>query len=214
MVSVRIREGVEIVSIQSMVNAQQPVLAGAEESHNRQSAANLSGWRGRYRSSVSFLVVLTFVFLSLVFILARGKVADPDLWWHLHNADHLIRHHTLPRSDMYSFTVPGYPWMNHEWLAELPYYFGWRMLGLSGIDGVTIAVLTLIFLGVLYLAYRECGNYKAAVLASSYAVFLGKFSFGPRTILFGYAFLVALLIVLQRLRQKGQAPLWLIPPLF
>jgi hypothetical protein len=171
-------------------------------------------WRGRYRSIVSFLLVLTFVFLTLVFILAHGKVADPDIWWHLHNADYLVHHHTLPRSDMYSFTVPGYPWMNHEWLAELPYYFAWRVWGLSGIEGVAVSILMLIFLGVLYLAYRECENYKAAVLASSYAVFLGRVSFGPRTILFGYACLVVLLILLQRLRQRGHAPLWLIPPLF
>jgi hypothetical protein len=214
MVSVQTREGVEIASVQSIVTAQEPPLAGAYKSDDGASVAAPTGWRGRYHSGVSFLVVLTFVFLSLVFILAHGKVADPDLWWHLHDADYLIHHHSLPHSDMYSFTVPGYPWMNHEWLAELPYYFAWRVLGLSGIDAVTIAVLTLIFLGVLHLAYRECGNYKAAVMASSYAVFLGKFSFGPRTILFGYACLVVLLIVLQRLRQQGHARLWLIPPLF
>jgi hypothetical protein len=187
---------------------------GVGESGDRLAIEVHMGWRDRYRSTVSFLVVLTFVFLTLVFILAHGKVADPDIWWHLHNADYLVRHQSLPRSDMYSFTVSGYPWMNHEWLAELPYYFGWRALGLSGIDAVALAVLTLIFLGVLYLSHRECGNYKSAVLASSYTVFLGRVSFGPRTILFGYACLVVLLIVLQRLRQKGHAPLWLIPPLF
>jgi hypothetical protein len=32
--------------------------------------------------------------------------------------------------------------------------------------------------------------------------------------LFGYLYLVVLLIILQRFRQKGTAPLWLIPPLF
>jgi hypothetical protein len=189
-------------------------LAKADESDEPPSNADRLDWGERYRSTVSFLVVLTFVFLTLVFILAHGKVADPDIWWHLHNGDYLIQHHRLPSYDMYSFTVPGHPWINHEWLAELPYYFGWRLLGLSGIDAVAVTVLSLIFLGVLCLSYRECGNYKAAVLASSYAVFLGRVSFGPRTILFGYAYLVALLLVLQRFRQKGQAPLWLIPPLF
>src|SRR5437588_2212687 len=173
-----------------------------------------SDWRARYRSTVSFLVVLTFVFITLIFILAHGKVADPDLWWHLHNADYLIQHHHLPSSDMYSFTVPGYPWMNHEWLAELPYYFAWRGWGLRGVDGVAVSTVILILLGVLYLSYRECGNYKAAVLASSYTIFLARVSFGPRTILFGYACLLVLLIILQRFRQNGYAPLWLIPPLF
>ena len=163
---------------------------------------------------VPFHVVLACILLTLVFILAHGKVADPDIWWHLHNADYLVHHHSLPSSDMFSFTIPGYPWMNHEWLAELPYYFAWRAMGLQGIESMTLAILSFIFLGVLYLAYKASGNFKAAVLATSYSVFLGRVSVGPRTILFGYACLVILLIVLQRLRQRGTAPLWLIPPLF
>ncbi len=163
---------------------------------------------------VPFTVVLTFIVLVLVFITAHGKVADPDIWWHLHNADYLIQHHSLPRYDMYSFTVSGHPWINHEWLSDLPYYFAWRVFGLRGIDALAVTLLCLIYLGVLYLSYRECGNYKSAVLATACAIFLGRVSFGPRTILFGYAFLVVLLVILQRFKQKSQAPLWLIPPLF
>ncbi len=163
---------------------------------------------------VSFPVVLTFIILTLVFTLGHGLVGDPDIWWHLHNADYLVQHHSLPRYDTYSYTVPGHPWINHEWLAELPYYVAWRALGISGIDALSVAILSFIFLGVLYLAYRESGNFKAAVLATAYAIFLARVSFGPRTILFGYAYLVVLLIILQRFRQKGNAPLWLIPPLF
>ncbi len=158
--------------------------------------------------------MLAFILLTLVFILAHGKVADPDIWWHLHNADYLVHTHNLPASDIYSFSIPGYPWMNHEWLAELPYYFAWRSFGLQGIDALTTGMLSLIFLGVLYLSYRQSGNYKAAVLASTISVLLGTVSFGPRTILFGYADLVLLLIILQKFRQKARAPLWLIPPLF
>ena len=207
-------DSVEKPSSLSIVTLEEPPAVSIDKSAEQPPAADHPRWQGRYRSTVSFLVVLTFVALTLVFILAHGKVADPDIWWHLHNADYLIHQHSLPRYDMYSFTVPGYPWMNHEWLAELPYYFAWRALGLSGIDAVAVTVLSFIFLGVLYLSYRECGNYKAALLASSYAIFLGRVSFGPRVILFGYAYLVVLLIVLQRFRQKGHAPLWLIPPLF
>lgn len=163
---------------------------------------------------VSFPVVLTFILLTLVFTLGHGLIGDPDIWWHLHNADYLIQHHSLPRYDLYSYTVPGHPWINHEWLAELPYYVAWRALGLSGIDALSVATLSFIFLGVLILAYRESGNFKAAVLATVYAIFLGRVSFGPRTILFGYAYLAVLLLILQRFRQKGNAALWLIPPLF
>lgn len=173
-----------------------------------------AGWRERLFPAVSFHVVLTLILLALVFALSRRGISDPDIWWHLHNADYLVRQHNLPRADMYSFTVPGHAWINHEWLAELPYYFAWCALGLGGINAVMFAVLALIFLGLLYLCYRETGHYKASIVAGWFAVFLGSVSFGPRTILFGYAYLVLLLIVLQRFRQTGRAPLWLIPPLF
>ena len=215
--SVHPEEGVEKPYTESIVTIEEALPAPAEGSGNLPCRAERLGWRGRYHSSVSFLVVLTFVALTLIFILfvtGHGRVADPDIWWHLHNADYLVHHHSLPNHDTYSFTVAGHPWMNHEWLADLPYYFAWRAMGLSGIAAVTFFLLSSIFLGVLYLCYRECGNYKAAVLASAYAVFLGRVSFGPRTILFGYSYLVVLLIVLQRFRQRGHCPLWVLPPLF
>jgi len=66
----------------------------------------------------------------------------------------------------------------------------------------------------LYLCYKESGNFKASVAACCFTVFLAVVSFGPRTILFGYAYLVVLLIILQRFRRAERAPLWLIPPLF
>lgn len=162
-----------------------------------------TGEMKRRQPFVPFTAVLTFIVLVLVFITAHGKIADPDIWWHLHNADYLIQHHSLPRYDMYSFTVPGHPWINHEWLSDLPYYFAWKAFGLRGIDTLTVTLLCLIYLGVLYLSYRECRNYKSAVLAAACAIFLGRVSFGPRTILLGYADLVILLILLQRFKQKA-----------
>ena len=202
-----------------LVNRAEGLDAGRTETGGGEAEAveprrGMNVWRQRYSQAVSFLVMLTFLVVSLVFVLAHGGVADPDIWWHLHNTQYLVQHHSLPRFDTYSFTVAGHPWINHEWLAEIPYYLGWRALGLRGLDAVTFIVLSLIFLGVLYLCYKESGHYKASVLACCYAVFLGSVSFGPRTILFGYACLVLLLILLQRLRQKGQAPLWAIPLLF
>lgn len=168
----------------------------------------------RLIEAVSFPVVLTLILGAVIFTLSRKGIADPDIWWHLHNADYLVQHRALPRTDLYSFSVPGHAWINHEWLAELPYYFAWRALGLSGVYAIMFSVLILIFLGVLYLCYVETGHFKASIVAVSLLIFLGSVSFGPRTILFGYAYLVTLLIVLQRFRQWGKAPLWSIPPLF
>ena len=161
----------------------------------------------------SFQVMLAFLLGSLIWILAWGKNNDPDIWWHMRNAEYLIQTHHFPNQDMYSFTAEGDPWINHAWLAEIPYYLAWRTGRLLGIDILWISVAELIFGGLLYLCWRSSGNLKASVVACGLCCFLAVVSFGPRTILFGYACLVALQIVLERFRSRGRGPLWLIPPL-
>ena len=174
----------------------------------------LEALRARLLVVFPFQVVLTAIVLVIPFLLARQGMNDPDIWWHMRNAEYLIQHHQMPDHDMYSFTVPATPWINHEWLSEIPYYFAWRTFGLSGIKSLSLVLLALMFLGLLYLSYQESKNFKASVAACCFAVFLCTVSFGPRTILFGYVYLIALLIVLQRFRLQNNAPLWIIPPLF
>jgi hypothetical protein len=173
-----------------------------------------TGRRRWFHTASSFLVVLTMLVVALGFMMENKGIQDPDIWWHLRNAEYLFQHHQLPREDMFSFTVAGHAWINHEWLAEIPYYLAWRAAGLVGVKSLTIAVIELIFLSLLYLCYQESRNFKASVAACCLSIFLATVSFGPRTVLFGYLYLVILLIILQRFRQKGTAPLWLLPPLF
>ena len=170
--------------------------------------------REKIRTVFSFPVALASLLGLWVYMLANGSIADPDIWWHLLNARYLFDHHRLPRFDMYSWTVLGHPWINHEWLAEIPYYLAWRGWGLAGVNGVAVVLVELIFLGIFYLSYRSSGNVKGSWLAACLSVLLAVVSFGPRAILFGYVYLIVLLLILERYRRRGQGLLWLIPPLF
>ncbi len=174
------------------------------------------GPRGWLRAGTSFLAVLILVMIGVQFLYSMYKpdMNDPDVWWHMRNAQYLFQHHQLPRVDMYSFTVAGRPWISHEWLSEVPFCLAYRAFGLVGLKSLTFFLLDAIFLLLLYLSYQESRNFKAAVAACCYATFLATVSFGPRTILFGYLYLVILLIILQRFRQRGNAPLWAVPILF
>lgn len=166
------------------------------------------------RRIFSFPAVCAGLLVSTVYAFARKGVSDPDIWFHLLNAEYLFTSHKFIRTEMFSFTTAGFPWMNPEWLAEIPYYLLWRAFGLTGIKVLSLVLMETIFLGLLYLCWKESGNIKSSSLACYFAAYLGAVSFGPRTILFGYINMIVLLIILQRLRQKGDAPLWLLPPLF
>jgi hypothetical protein len=175
-----------------------------------------TGFRGWMRASTSFLAVLTLILIALqfIFVMYKPELNDPDVWWHMRNAQYLFQHHQLPRQDVYSFTVAGHPWINHEWLSDIPFYVAYRAFGLVGLKSLSFLILDVIFLLLLYLCFHESRNFKASAAACYFSTFLATVSFGPRTILFGYVYLLVLLIILQRFRQQGSAPLWLIPPLF
>jgi hypothetical protein len=193
-----------------------PTVADIESYSEPRPSAWMSRAILRYgRRIFTFPAMLASLVAMTVFVIARGNgLADPDIWWHLRNAEFLLTNHRLPRFDTFSFTVIGHPWINHEWLAEIPYYLAWRAFGLVGVKTVSLVLLESIFLGLLYLCWKVSGNSKASCVACIFAVLLGTVSFGPRTLLFGYDYLLVLLIVLERFRSRGSAPLWLLPPLF
>jgi hypothetical protein len=162
---------------------------------------------------LSFPVVVAALFAALVYCMTPSWMADPDIWWHLRNAESLFRSHAFIVRDIYSFTAIGSPWINHEWLAEIPFYLGWRVLGERGVLLVTAFAIEAVMLGVFYLAYRRSGNIKATALVSTIAALLATVSFGPRTLLFGWICLVVELILLDRCRSDERV-VWALPILF
>ncbi|HEY0784399.1 MAG TPA: hypothetical protein VGD62_00920 [Acidobacteriaceae bacterium] len=169
---------------------------------------------------LSYPCLLTALAATWVCLLVPRSADDPDIWWHLRNAQAQLAAHAFLRCDSYSFTAKGAPWINHEWLAELPFYLGWRLLGTRGLFLVTLAAVECIFLGVFYLARRQSGRIQRALLATVVAAFLSTVSFGPRTLLFGWVALVAELILLDHLLADDRRPatrptaVWLLPLLF
>lgn len=58
------------------------------------------------------------VLLALaLLVLARSPIGDPDYFWHL-AAGRWSAVHGVPRTDPFSFTANGAPWVAHEWGFE------------------------------------------------------------------------------------------------
>ncbi len=167
----------------------------------------------RWRTLTGFPAVLATALVTTVLIFANRSIADPDIWWHMRNAEELLRTGRFVRADAYSYTVTGAPWINHEWLGELPYFLGWRCFGLQGLYLVMALALVAIFLLLYRLAYLRSHDYKAAALACGLAIPLATVSFGPRTLLFGWIFLLLELLILETYGSRRRL-LWLLPPLF
>lgn len=161
-----------------------------------------------------FHAALAALIATMVFFFCGQSVADPDIWWHLENARILVTEHHWIRFDTYSYTAAGSPWINSEWLSELVYYAAWKAGGLKGLFVLYLFMAELVMMGLLYLAYKVSGSIKAATLASIVAVLLAVVNFGPRTILFGWACMVVVMLILWKEMDHGDAPLWPLPITF
>ncbi len=84
-------------------------------------------------------VFVVVVFLGLFGIAARNAT-DPDLCWHLRTGQMIAESGIVPRSDPFSFTRAGAPWIAHEWLSELFLWALYRSTGMTGLILVFAAI--------------------------------------------------------------------------
>lgn len=66
-----------------------------------------------------------------------------DTWWHLASGDLILRTHSLPTRDVFSFTAGNHTWLNHEWLAEVVFSPIYSWAGLAGLCALKLCLLTL-----------------------------------------------------------------------
>jgi hypothetical protein len=164
-------------------------------------------WLPFHFALAALVVVGVFLFSG------GGSMRDPDIWWHLNNAEQIVHGH-MPRADVYSWTARGSPWMDHEWLAEIPYYFMFKFFGLRGLYATFLLLAFAIELLILYRCYKLTGDIKNSFVVAIFCILLVVVSFGPRMLLFGWLYMLVLLIALDRFKEGKSKAIWALPPLF
>ena len=183
-----------------------------------EGAATWPAWRKAF----SFPVLLGALLVAGAFASTSGSggvvgsriFADDDLWWHLTVGQRILATGTWPTSDLYSFTVPGAPWVSSQWFGEVVMALAARMAGWQGLVGLLVGLAAALILLVYYYAYLRCGNSKAAFLACPLMLpMVAPFLTGRPNVL-GYVFLLIVLISLERFRQGRPKLLWTLPGVF
>ncbi len=182
----------------------------------RKAARTTAPWVRIYSRHLMNMALLAMLPVLIVGTLNRSLtlLVDPDVWWHLSNARFLFTTHQFIQTDPYAFTVIGQRWINWEWLAEIPFWFSYKALGLQGIYLVTWLLLAANLLFVYLRGYWLSGRADAALWACPIALGLMSVNAGPRTIEFAYLAMSAELAILEAADRGNKRFLWLLPPLF
>jgi hypothetical protein len=95
-------------------------------------------------------VFLTLWLFAIVFFIKSVSFIDPDFGWHYRIGEYILTH-GIPRTDIYSYTMPDFPYVEHEWLADVITYVFYQNIGYYGLAFfyTIIAILT------LYILYQQ-----------------------------------------------------------
>jgi hypothetical protein len=157
--------------------------------------------------------MLAFGLAVITTLTVSNRFNNPDLWFHLRLGQIIWTTHSIPSTDIFSFTAQGHAWTAHEWLAGLGIYTVYRMGGYQGLMIGFAGLASILFALVYFLCYRRCGSALLAFLGGVCAWFFSTGGLAIRPHLVGYLFLTIELILLH-LASRNRRWLWLLPPLF
>src|SRR2546427_3542003 len=85
--------------------------------------------------AVSLAQLWAFAAVALPMIPAMALLGTIDLAYHVRAGELMLHTHSLIRTDGFSFTAAGRPWLDQQWLAQILLsvifrVLGWRALGL------------------------------------------------------------------------------------
>ena len=80
-----------------------------------------------------------------------SPIRNYDYWWHLKTGDLILQTGSVPTSDPFSFTAPGAPWIDHEWLFQVLLFLAHQSVG----PGFLVLLKAALFLGLTVLMARH-----------------------------------------------------------
>ena len=126
----------------------------------------------------------------------RSRFDDPDMWWHLKTGEVIWTTHTIPTTDLFSYTTNHHASIPHEWLSEMLIYGAYRWGGYSGLM-LWLCFFTAVLLITGYiLCSLYSGNSKTAFIGALTIWLFGTVGSAVRPHMIGYLLLVVELLLL------------------
>lgn len=154
--------------------------------------------------------LVALVVTSLFYFFSYPGV-DNDLWGHLFFGKEILREGRLPSLNLYSYTAPTHPWINHEWLAELGCYAIYRAFGSPGLVWLKLLVGGAIVWLLDRILRRRVPSLEARVAALVWVMAILSPGFNVRPQLGSFLLLAALMFLADRFEARGGLVLYLAP---
>ncbi len=170
--------------------------------------------RQRLLTSLHFILHrgLIIFFFALLVLYASKEIVDLDLWLHLKAGETIVTAGSIPLVDIFSFTVAGKPWINHEWLFQVLAFLCYRAGGPDGLILMQNVVLIGLFLLLFFIGNDGVRENFLFIFVILYITLLGTaYRFSIRPDLWSLFFVVLYLFLLRGWSQYKARALWMLP---
>ena len=166
----------------------------------------------RYTSAAwCWFLLLAVAVLVLVF--AVEPILGHDLFWHLKSGEVMFANHEILRSDIFSYTAFGAPWVNSEWLSQILIWILYKLAGLNAFIAYK-AVLVGAIATFVYAASRTLGLSKpASAWAAVTVILFSHMRIQARPHLIGDALTAFYAFIIYRYIAGKQRRLWILLPI-
>ena len=147
-----------------------------------------------------------------ILLLCIFPPSDVDLGWHLRYGEYFFQHGRILRENIFSYTFPGYQWVNHSWLYDPIVYLVFKS---GGFLLVSLFGALLLFVAVKILSRAVRATSLEQIIIAFAFVYLGVHSLaeGVRSRHVTFVFLAVQYLILQKRRENGHY-LLILPPLY
>lgn len=157
-------------------------------------------------------IVIRVSYLLLALLLSIQVITDPDFGWHLRVGQYIVETRSIPRLDLFSFSLPSYPYVYHSWLSEAIMFISYEFFGLAGTTFMFAAVLTT----SLYFLYKISQFFSTKINPAFFLLIipLANSIAGSRVRAFGFLLTTVLYYLFLKYIYKNSRLIWVLPMVF
>ena len=151
------------------------------------------------------LILLLFVLLAPFGLSnAREMFDDGDVSWHIATGRWILEH-GIPAADPFSHTMPGHPWVAHEWLPDIVYAAAFNLAGYPAVAAVVGLALLALFAILSLPLRRQVAPPVLVITLLAMAIVLAPFTLARPHVLV-WPLVAGWTAMLLHYRSAGRAP--------
>lgn len=136
---------------------------------------------------------------------------DYDLWWHLKTGEIIWLWKQIPAFDIFSYSAPGAPWVNHEWLFQVIAWLSYNNLGIASMTGFKLLFTGLIALVAFRTFKLFSGSNSASLWGTLVLIWITADRILERPHLFSIFFIMYFCLRLHQFVAGKRNNLWELP---